>query len=139
MRAFPTFRCVYLLLNDLWLYGYADRNYTGLISTIFETITDIQLLKFEYLEKYLGLNRFKAWLRISDYREYSVPRFVEVEGASSVFLDSNFAFFVYAIPQNTLFCLGILFVFHCVQKYSVSRYIRKFYFIKSALAIALLE
>ena len=54
-------------------------------------------------------------------------------------LDSNLAFFIYTVPQNILFSLTLLLIFYCLQEYRVSKYIRKFYFIKSVLATALLE
>ena len=96
-------------------------------------------MKFEYLEKYVGWTQHKKELGISDYKSYSVPRFVEVEATSSVFIDSNFAYFIYTAPQNVLFCLLLWYVFYLTQSFRISRHVRKFYFIKTVLVLALLE
>ena len=46
LKAITSLRCAYLVLDDVWLYDYSKRNFTGLIETIFVTITNIQLVKF---------------------------------------------------------------------------------------------
>lgn len=46
LKLMGALRCAYLLLDDLWLYNYNDKNYTGLVQTVFTAITTIQLLKF---------------------------------------------------------------------------------------------
>lgn len=66
-----------------------------------------------------------------------MARFVEVENNSSVFLDSTFSFFVYTAPQNILFSLVVFFVFYLLREYRVSKFVRKFYFLKSTLAVVL--
>lgn len=139
IKIITSLRCLYLLVDDLWLYDISTKNYSGLVLSVFDTITTVQLLKFEFLERYLGWNSYKNWLGLSNYKKYSAPRFVEVEGTSSVFLDSNFAFFIYTVPQNILFCLTVYLFFHLLHKYRMSKYIRKFYFIKTVLAIAFLQ
>lgn len=46
LKAITSLRCAYLILDDVWLYDYSNRNFTGLIQMIFVTITNIQLVKF---------------------------------------------------------------------------------------------
>lgn len=135
----PALKMVYMLLDDLWIYYYNDKNYTGQIEVLFRTIATIQIMKFDFFEKFLGWNKYKNELKISDYRQYSMQRFVQVEGYSSVLIDSNFTFFIYVVPQNALFCLILCLIFQLFRNYEISKYIRKFCFINSVLAVALLE
>ena len=128
-----------MLIDDLWLYYYNDKNYTGRIEVLFRTIATIQIMKFDIFERFLGWNKYKSELPISDYRQYSARRFVQVEGNSSVLIDSNFAFFLYTVPQNVLFCLCVCLLFHLLRNHRVSLYFRKFCFVKTTLAVALLE
>ena len=60
--------------------------------------------------------------------------FVTIEGSSSVVIDSNYPFFVYAIPQNILTCLLFLGIFRFFRKYASSKHLRKFLYFKSVLA-----
>lgn len=78
-------------------------------------------------------------LQLSDYKDYSMEKFVEVEGTSSILADSNFPFFIYNASQSILFCLVLYLLFYLIRNYSVSKYIRKFYFIKTILVISILE
>ena len=87
----------------------------------------------------MGWNLYRDRLGLSDYVEYTVPRFVEVEGSSSVLIDSNFSFFVYTVPQNVLFCLLMFLLFHLVRHFRIRKFVKKFYFIKTVFAIAMLE
>lgn len=87
----------------------------------------------------MGWNQYKDRLGLSDYVEYTVTRFVEVEGTSSVLIDSNFSFFVYTVPQNVLFCLFMFLIFHLVKRSRIRKFVKKFYFIKTVFAIAMLE
>ena len=139
IRLIAPLKDAYLFIDDLWLYDYSERNFTDLQETLFSTIAKIQLLKFEYLEKLLGWNKVKSFIRISDYRPFSAPRFVNVEGTSSVLLDSNFAFLIYTAPQNILFSLALFFLFHLLKEHRVSKFIRKFYFLKTTLVLVLWE
>lgn len=54
-------------------------------------------------------------------------------------LDSNFSFFVYTVPQNILFCFSLYLLFHLTKQYRISKCVRRFYFIKTVFAIAMLE
>ena len=56
-----------------------------------------------------------------------------------MFIDANFTFFVYTLPQNVLFCVCLYLLFRVVRKYKIRKYIRKFYFLKTVLAMVLLE
>lgn len=67
-----------------------------------------------------------------------MKRFVEVEGTSSVLLDSNFTFFIYTVPQNIIFCVILFFLFRILRKHRF-KFLKKFYFLKSNLTVALLE
>lgn len=74
----PAIKIVYLLIEDLWLYHYSNKNFTGMIEAIFRTIGAIQLVKFEFLDGILGWGQYKSRLPISNYTPYETPRFVEV-------------------------------------------------------------
>lgn len=139
LRLVPVARKAHLLLSDIWLYYYSNNNYTGLVKVIFETITKLQIIKFDFFEKFLGWNHYKSYLSLSSYFPYTNGKFVEVEGASSALLDSNFTYFVYTVPQNILFCLSLMLMFYLLKNYRISKVVRKFYFIKTALGVALLE
>ena len=101
----------------------------------------IQIIKFDFLDRFLKWNKSKSSLLISDYKPYSMQKFVKVEGAASVLLDSNFTFFIYTLPQNIIFCATCYFLFHLLRKYGIraSKYFKKFYFLKTTLAVVLLE
>ena len=62
-----------------------------------------------------------------------------MEGTSSVLIDSSFAFFIYVVPQSILFCVSLCLIFHLLRNYRISKYIRKFCFLSSTLAVAILE
>jgi hypothetical protein len=48
-------------------------------------------------------------------------------------------FFLIVVPLNIVACLVLYFLFYLVKNYKVSKYLRKFYFIKTALLQILLE
>ena len=64
---------------------------------------------------------------------------MEIEGSSSVLIKAVFPFFIYTVPENVLLCLIFYLIFLLLQKYKVSQYIRKFYFIKATLLQTLIE
>ena len=99
----------------------------------------MQIIKFDLLEKTFGWNKYKNFLSLANYKFYSVEKFVQVEGASSTLLDSNFTFFIYTVPINILFCGLLYLIFYILHDGKFSKHLRKFYFIKSALGVALLE
>ena len=90
-------------------------------------------------EKIFGWNKYKSFLSLSNYTSYSVKKFVEVENASSTLLDSNFTFFIYTVPQSILLSVIFYLIFYLLRKRRISKYLRKFYFIKCSLGVALLE
>lgn len=97
------------------------------------------MMKFDCLDKFLGWNKYKNLMLKSDYKPFSKKNFVKIEGTSSVLLDSNFAFFIYTVPQNILLCSGLYFLFILLQKWKVSKYIRKYCFFKTTLIVISLE
>ena len=57
VKLVPALRTAYLILDDIWLYYYTDKNYTGLIEVLFRTTEAIQAMKFNILEKFLGWSK----------------------------------------------------------------------------------
>lgn len=44
------------------------------------------------------MGRYVGLLPVSDYQNYTMERFISVEGTSAALIVSNFSFFVYTIP-----------------------------------------
>lgn len=86
--------------SDIWLYYYSNKNYTWLIKTIFETVTNLQIIKFDFFEKFFGWNHYRSYLPLSNYMMYTDAKFQQAEESSSALLDSNFTFFVYTVPEH---------------------------------------
>lgn len=96
-------------------------------------------MKFNIFERILHWKKLNNYLALSDYSPYTNDRFVEIEGSSSVLLQAALTFFVYTIPENILSCLALFFLFKILQKYKISQYFRKFYFLKPILFQSLIE
>lgn len=62
-----------------------------------------------------------------------------MEGTSSVLLDCAFSFFVYNLPQSFIYFVFMYGLFWILSDYSISKYVRKYYFFKCILAIFLCE
>lgn len=82
------------------------------------------------MNKYIGL---------SNYKNYSTTEFVKIEDASSVFLDSNFSFLIYTIPQNIILGLILYWIFKSMKNNHSSRSIRKYFFFFPSLLQVLIE
>lgn len=67
---------------------------------------------------------------------------MEIEGASTILLNSCFSFFicfVYTAPLALLFSLVFYFLFLKLHEFKISLHLRKFFFIKATLLQTLLE
>ena len=78
-------------------------------------------------------------LPLSDYVGYTRKKFVEIQGASSVFIKAAYPFLIYTIPQNLLTCLVFYLFFRILSQYKISQHLRKFYFLKTIFAQTLIE
>ena len=121
------------------MYHYDKVDYEGVLSLAFNATFTIESIKFNLLESKLHWNQYVGYLRISDYRNFTRPKFLKIQGTSSVLVQAVFPYFVYTIPENILICLGLYLLFKILSQHNISRYLRKFYFIKTALLQALIE
>lgn len=100
---------------------------------------EIETVKNTFLDTYFGWEKYKSVIPISDHTNFTRKRFLDIEGSSSVLVDSNFSYFVYTIPFNILISLIFYVLFRLLQKYEISKYFRKYYFVIESLTQVLIE
>lgn len=104
-----------LFADDLFLYSYDIVKYKGLLATIFSTVTTIEVLKFEVLDKFLGWMEHVDDVSDTQKKYYAKKLFVNIEGAFKIPVDAFFPYVIYTIPQTILTCVIFYFVFHMTK------------------------
>lgn len=77
-------------------------------------------MKFRFLDNLLGFAKYSNSLPLSNYTEYTQDKFAKIEGSESVLVTSNFAFFLYSIPQNIVVCFLLYALFVMLSRYKIS-------------------
>lgn len=129
----PSFQVLYTFVEDLWLYNYDKPSHSRVLGDVFQTIAYVQLMKFRFLDNLLGFAKYSNSLPLSNYTEYTQDKFAKIEGSESVLVTSNFAFFLYSIPQNIVVCFLLYALFVMLSRYKISTELRCFYFFKTVL------
>lgn len=96
-------------------------------------------MKFRFLDNFIGLAHYAKDLHVSNYSQYTLSKFEEIEGSDSVFVKSNFSFFIYNIPENIVVCFFLYALFAMLSVNKISRFLRVYYFIRVVLAQNLIE
>lgn len=68
-------RVIYVFVRDFWMYNYDNRRYSGLLKEIINSVTVLELMKFRFLDNFLGLAHYANELHISDYSQYTLGKF----------------------------------------------------------------
>lgn len=130
LNQFVSVRNALLFADDLFLYSYDIVKYKGLLAIIFNTVTTIEVLKFEVLDKFLGWMQYTDTISDTGKKYYSKKAFVNIDGAFKIPVDAFFPYLVYTIPQTILTCVIFFLIFHMTKEYKISKLFRKFSFFK---------
>ena len=133
-----SFKYAVFFADDLWLYYYDKREYSGVLEEIFFTITSLERMKFRIFSKVASLDGAQESLPLSDYKNYTRSQFVAIEGSEQVLIQTALPFFLYMIPQNIALCLLFYALFRLTSQYKLSVIFRRFSFFYCALLQILL-
>lgn len=119
---------VMFLVDDLWLYNYDRVNYTGIMQEVFQTVYEVEQVKWALINLSLAFNNTSPRLATSDYSVYSDSRFMAVEGKDSIFVNCIAWFLIFTIPQTILIMVITNFLFRFTKGHYLSKYIRRYCF-----------
>ena len=88
-----------MMLDDLWLYQYHQKEYEGIIRDIFATIAFVEEKQWEIvgLKKYL--DEMKAEIKdIPKYNAHSNKRYMEVARNNNFLIDNLLDFLIFSVP-----------------------------------------
>lgn len=78
-------------------------------------------------------------MKLSNYQPYTLQKFVTIESESTVLIQIGCPYFVYIVPLTILISLFLYLIFRLLSKYQISKYVRKYYFIKTVIPLLLIE
>ena len=88
-----------MVIDDLWLYQYHQKEYEGIIRDIFTTIAFVEEKQWEIVGLSQYLDEMKAEIKeISQYNADSNKRYMEVSRNNNFLLDNIFDFLLLSVP-----------------------------------------
>lgn len=85
------------------------------------------------MQELLNLSRFKKYLPISNYINFTDPRFDQNEGASSVLIDCNFQYFIFTVPETIIVTLLLYFIHLLTKKRKFHKFVKIFRYVKPVI------
>ena len=93
------YRWMFMVIDDLWLYQYHQKEYEGIIRDVFATIAFMEEKQWEIVGLSQYLDEMKAEIKeISQYNADSNKRYMEVSRNNNFLLDNIFDFLLLSVP-----------------------------------------
>ena len=96
-------------------------------------------MKFKIIANLINVDKIIDQIPVSDYSQYTHPRFIKLETSDVVLFKVIFNFFIYTIPSNIILCLIFYWIFRALSKYKISILFRRYYFFTGTLLQILFE
>ena len=107
-----------MMVDDLWLYQYHQRQYEGIIRSVFATIALIEEKQWEIVGLSQYLDEMKAEIKeISQYNADSNKRYMEVSRNNNFLLDNIFDFLLLSVPLIIILEFIYYKIFYCLFDY----------------------
>ena len=115
LKQFTGFKYLVFFVDDMWLYPYDNREYNETALKIFESINEIENLKWTFLG-YINLIELPKF-SFSDLTPFSNPKHLKVQGIDDCFLRNFSECLIFNIPQTILLCLFLWGMFRLLFNY----------------------
>lgn len=99
------------LAEDIWLYNYNPRSYDGIVNDIFRTILFIEKKKFDIINRLIDVDRILMMVPLSDYSQYTQPKFEEIETSDAILFKVIFTFIIFTVPSNIILLFILYWIF----------------------------
>ena len=123
------YKWVFMVVDDLWLYQYHQKEYDGIIRDVFKTIAFIEEKQWEIvgLEEYLS--RMKDNIKeLPRFNAYSNLRYMEESRKNNALLDNIFDYLVVSVPFTLILWFIYYRTFYCLFEFEISKYLRAYSF-----------
>ena len=120
---------VFMVVDDLWLYQYHQKEYDGIIRDVFKIIAFIESKQWEIIGLGEYLDRVKDEMKeVRRFNPYSNIRYMEESRNNNALLDNLMDFIVFSIPLTLALWFLYYRIFYCLFNYEVSKYLRAYSF-----------
>ena len=68
-------------------------------------------MKFDIISKIVDVDKILMTVPLSDYSQYTQPKFQKIETSDAVFFKVIFTFLLFTIPSNVLMCFILYWIF----------------------------
>ena len=118
-----------MVVDDLWLYQYHQKEYDGIIRDVFKIIAFIESKQWEIIGLGEYLDRVKDEMKeVRRFNPYSNIRYMEESRNNNALLNNLMDFIVFSIPLTLALWFLYYRVFYCLFNYEVSKYLRAYSF-----------
>ena len=120
---------VFMVVDDLWLYQYHQKEYEGIIRDVSRTIVFIEQKQWEIIGLGEYLDRVKDEMKeVRRFNPYSNIRYMEESRNNNALLNNLMDFIVFSIPLTLALWFLYYRIFYCLFNYEVSKYLRAYSF-----------
>ena len=118
-----------MVVDDLWLYQYHQREYDGVIRTVFETISLVEEKQWEIVGLQPYAEELKGQLEdLPKYNPHSNEKFMREARNNNVLLDSLLDFLLFSVPLTLVMEFLLYRLFFLTFDYEASKYLRPYSF-----------
>ena len=118
-----------MVVDDLWLYQYHQKEYEGIIRQVFATIAFVEEKQWEVVGLSQYLDEMKAKIPdIPRYNPHSNEKYMRESRNNNLLLDNLLDFLVFSVPLMVLLEFLYYKVFYCLFDYEISKYLRPYSF-----------
>ena len=111
-------RWIFMMLDDLWLYQYHQKEYGGIVRDVFVTIAFVEEKQWEVVGLKEYLDDMKAQIKdIPKYNAHSNKRYMEVSRNNNFLLDNLLEFLVLSVPLMIILEFIYYKIFYCLFDY----------------------
>ena len=111
-------RWVFMVIDELWLYQYHQKEYEAISRDVFATIAFMEEKQWEIVGLSQYLDEMKAEIKeISQYNADSNKRYMEVSRNNNFLLDNIFDFLLLSVPLIIILEFIYYKIFYCLFDY----------------------
>ena len=133
------FKYLGIIFEDIAMYFYDKREYNGAIQEALVTTNKIEETKWNMLSFVVKIPINSSIIPTTPITEFSNPKHVEIDGVDDSFFRGIFAFAVFMIPQTLLLVFILKRIFCWIANFSISIYLRRYYFVTACVLQILIE
>ena len=122
-------KLVFMAVDDLWLYRYHQKEYDGIVESVFTVISLVEEKQWEIMGLKSTIEQIKATIEgIEKYNSNSNERYLYESRNNNFFIDSTLEYFTFSIPLTLVAVFLFNRIFYLLFNYEISKFLRPYSF-----------